>query len=568
MILKNGRIQIQYRISMDIIRSKKTIPRHSDIRPQHLWSEFAQARGTGEKKLQSSPSIPKRNTKARSPLNRKKRHWGQFFIISLALFTLCFTVWSGYFFWKALQTTQQMNGKNSSISSLLKTAATILPTPQKSRNNTPLRGQDTGRINILLLGKATTGYAGEELTDSIIVASIDTVSSKVALLSIPRDLYVSVPESNTFTKINALYRMGLEGKNTSRAYEEGLALSRDSDPTRYIRQSVEEITGLAIHYYLCVDYSAFASVVNALGGINVRVERDILDTRYPGPNYSYQTFRLDKGFHTLDGDTALKYVRERHSDPEGDFGRAKRQQQVMQAIKNKSFSLGTFFNPFTLTSILETLGENIRTDITIGEIESFLSLAKKVDTQNVTNIVLDAWKKESLLRVSHVLSRSGKAFVLIPRAGNYSEIQELAQNVFHYTERESRLISIRNENPTVVIINAGAKATVTKQISKLLSNLGMNTTLITNHSTYYASSNKVIDLTNLRKPYALDEIIKRLPAEKISLAQTDIRLSEAQLEKNDFALIIGSNTSTHYDWEEATEEDIRRYNADEIPINE
>jgi hypothetical protein len=113
--------------------------------------------------------------------------------------------------------------------------------------------------------------------------------------------------------------------------------------------TVTEITGLPIHYFVILDFDGFEKIIDTVGGVRINAERDFLDTRYPGKNYGYETFQLSKGWHSLDGATALKYVRERHADPEGDFGRAKRQQETIRAVRDKVFSVPTFLNPVMIS---------------------------------------------------------------------------------------------------------------------------------------------------------------------------------------------------------------------------
>ena len=254
-----------------------------------------------------------------------------------------------------------------------------------------LRGFSEGRINILLLGTAGKGKPGQNLTDTLMILSLNPQNSQVAFLSLPRDLYVPVPFLNFGTKINSVYQLGLNnaGKDPRAAAE-------------IILKTVEDVTSLKLDYYVILNFDGFEKIIDSLGGINIQNERDLYDSSYPGPNYSYETFELKKGLHHLDGQTALKYARERHADQEGDFGRAKRQQQIMEAAKNKFFSAQTILNVFSLNEIFNALGENIVTDIASEEIAGFLELAKNLDTRNATNVVFDAWKKYSLLKVYHV----------------------------------------------------------------------------------------------------------------------------------------------------------------------
>jgi len=177
-----------------------------------------------------------------------------------------------------------------------------------------------------MLGVAGKGKPGQNLTDTIMIASINPKTNQVALLSIPRDLYVTIPGNNAAMKINAVYQYGLNSTNND-----------EQKASQMLKSAINNITGLDINYYIVLNFDGFTRVVDTIGGVNITSARDIHDARYPGPNYSYETFDLSAGFHHLDGATALQYARERHDDPEGDFGRAKRNKIFFRLPKAKYF---------------------------------------------------------------------------------------------------------------------------------------------------------------------------------------------------------------------------------------
>lgn len=364
----------------------------------------------------------------------------------------------------------------------------------------PLRGEEEGRINILLLGRAGTNHSGKNLTDTIALLSIDTTSNKAGLLSIPRDLYAPIAGSNFFTKINSIYQYGL----------------RENGDGSAIEKTVSFITGVPIHYTVIVDFDGFEKIVDAIGGVTIQNARDIYDPRYPGKNYSYETFELKAGWHTLDGKTALKYVRERHDDPEGDFGRAKRQQEVLQALHDKALDPALFGNIFTIERLLTALGESVRTNITTREMESFLSLGKKIDSQNIGTTVVDAWKKESLLRVAHVDTPSGAAFVLVPRSGTWEEVRDLAGHLLDLSAKQDREERIRAENARILIASnqSGAKNARILQtfLEESLHIASVRTTILPKNQITEGSF--IAEKENLATPYALDALLKALPIEK------------------------------------------------------
>ena len=286
------------------------------------------------------------------------------------------------------------------------------------------------------------------------------------------------------------------------------------------------------------DFDGFEKAINALGGISVDVPRDLIDTRYPGKNYSYETFEIHQGWQKLDGATALKYVRERHADPEGDFGRAKRQQQVMQAVRDKAFSTGTFLNILTLSRLLDALGESVKTDITPEEMESFLSLIRTLDTKNISTTVIDAWQPESLLRVSHIPTPSGNVFILVPRTGNWKEITHLAQHLFEFDGLKQEQAHIESEVPSIRILSAPTQASLAQTLQNFLkTELHFSTITLDTHAFQNAPERSTIqDATGGKKPYSHNALLSRFDLESLSNLSPQVSSNQT-----DFLLTLGED---------------------------
>jgi LCP family protein required for cell wall assembly len=364
---------------------------------------------------------------------------------------------------------------------------------------------------------------------------------------------VSVPDAQLQTKINSVYQ-----------YDVSNLKNNTGSGAELIKKTVTDVTGLPLNYYVVLNFDGFQKVVDDIGGVNIVNGRDIFDANYPGPNYSYETFELSKGFHQLDGATALKYARERHNDPEGDFGRAKRQQQIMQATKNKIFSTGTMLNVFTMNDLLNTLGENIQTDISPDEIASFFELTKKLDTNNINNVVVDAWNADSLLKVSHVQYGPIAAFVLVPRVGNYSEIKDLAKNIFNLNTIKRRKDAIGIEAASITIINSSGDAKIVQRIQKVLQEnfAYKDVTLLASTNKTLSEKTTVYDLTNGQKPFTLDELATRLPAVVSYNSATNIA-QQLQGKKSDLVLVIGKDLIDRYNIEEGTIDDLNNARDDQ-----
>jgi len=400
-----------------------------------------------------------------------------------------------------------------------------------------LKGESDGRVNILLLGRAGEKYPGRNLTDTIMLLSIDTAKQRIGLLSLPRDLFAPIGKSGLSTKLNSLYQIGLNEN-------EGVGI---------LRESVSHITGQPIQYSAMIDFDGFERMIDALGGIQVEVKRDIYDTRYPGKNYSYETFELSKGWQKLDGKTALKYARERHDDPDGDFGRAKRQQDIMQAVRDRVWSMPTILNPFALSSFLQSLGESITTDIAPEEVGRFVELARKLDTKNVSTIVVDAWKKESLLRVSHINTANGRAFILVPRSGTWSEIQDAAKHLFEENIRSKREATMKDEAAHILIVTTPAYRTSAEALTADLRETfpGASVKLESRSTLEKTTETAIIqDMRGLRTPYTLDSLVARygLDPGTVSEAATPTGRGDADLvilyTRSGFAPFTAPDTET------------------------
>ena len=483
---------------------------------------------------------------------RRRRKLALKIIFGAAMLVLAFGIAYGMFFvYKLLTLEKKINPAESNKVTFLQTARSLVSPPDIN-----LKGMEKDRINILLLGIAGKGKPGQNLTDTMMIASINPKNNQVALLSIPRDFYVKVPGLNFQSKINSVYQYGL---NTYKESEKAAEL---------VSETVKDITSLDMDYYVVLDFDGFQKIIDSVGGINIMNERDIYDRSYPGPNYSYETFSLAKGFHQLDGATTLKYVRERHDDPEGDFGRAKRQQQVLQSTKNKVFSTATMLNVLALNNLFNALGETIQTNIKAEEITGFLELSKKLDTQNINNLVLDAWNKESLLKVTHVLYGNINAFVLIPRVGNYSEIKEVAENIFDLNKIKRRREAIAEESAEIAIINQSGNWALTGKIKKLLAdNLSYkNVVMLNNPSNTQEEKSVVYDLTNGIKPFTLDELVEKLPASP-SYEENPFLRKLLVDKKTDMVISLGKDLVDIYNVEEGTIEDLNKARDDQESIN-
>jgi LCP family protein required for cell wall assembly len=309
----------------------------------------------------------------------------------LGLLALAVAVISGgWVGWKVYAAAANATGNNNPLQLL----SVFTPTQLKESN---------GRVNVLVAGYSVNdpGHDGASLTDSIMVLSIDPTTKKAVTISVPRDLWVDIPGFG-YQKINAAY------------YDGGMPL---------LQQVVEQALGISINYYSLINYTAVKDAVNAVGGISVNIASS--DPR--GLYDPYTNLQLSNGWHTLDGQTALNLARARGDGPgsygfsNSDFDRMKNQQLILLALKDKAGS--ALSNPLKIAGIASALGDNVRTDMNIGEMETLYSVSKGISDANIQNLSLNSIDGQNLL--ASYTSMDGQE-ALIPADGmdNYTQIQQ------------------------------------------------------------------------------------------------------------------------------------------------
>jgi LCP family protein required for cell wall assembly len=233
------------------------------------------------------------------------------------------------------------------------------------------------RLNILLIGVDSGPGRLHALTDTLIVVSLDPVGKHVSMVSIPRDM-VGVPLGNgkTFApKINSLL-----------SFADHNAKTFPGGGTKALERAVGTLLGIPIHYYARVSLGGFVRMVDAVGGVDLSVARPLADPAYGGygvgPGWS-----VTKGAHHFDGANALAYARIRKSDGESDFTRADRQQEVLVAIRNASVKGNLVFR---LTSLLDAVGDTVRTDLPADRLPALAALAEEIGGGNTTRVVIRA----------------------------------------------------------------------------------------------------------------------------------------------------------------------------------
>ena len=359
---------------------------------------------------------------------------------------------------------------------------------------TSLRSEGSGRINILLLGIGGGTHDAPDLTDTIMIASIDPVNNKADLLSIPRDLWVQVSGHGSM-KLNAVYETGkyaylhrIDNSNTNHlAIAAGFALAD---------QVISGILGVTVNYTALVDFQAFRQAVDAVGGVTVDVSSRLYDPTMAWENNG-DPILAEPGVQSFDGKHALIYVRSRETT--SDFARGERQRSVLVALKDKILTLGTLSNPVKISELISTFGDNVQTDLSLDEMSQLASLIKDIPNSQVASIDL-ASQSHSYVTTDHV----GDQSVVRPLTGffNYNAIQSYVR---------SMLVDgyIARERARVVVL--ASTVAVAAHAADMLRNFGYNvvhTGVVPAPDTAVTTS--LTDLSSGRDPYTAHYLAERL----------------------------------------------------------
>ena len=282
-----------------------------------------------------------------------------------------------------------------------------------------------GHTNVLIVGVGGEGHDGENLTDTMIVASIDHKNNLVPMLSIPRDIYVENDMVGWGTRINGVYEYIYDETENHE-----LAMSE-------LIHEIELMLDIPIHYYAKIDFQGFVDVVDALGGVEITLDGSFYDPFYPADyptdEQPFQEFHLPSGTQTLTGEDALKYVRSRKTT--SDFDRAARQQEIIQAIKDKALSLGFLANPGKIKNMTEAISNNFETNIDSSSLLTLASMASDFSSDSIlTEVLNDAAFQTGGFFYTPEREDYGGAFVLVPYAGDFSEVQLFAQLYFYHPQ--------------------------------------------------------------------------------------------------------------------------------------
>jgi LCP family protein required for cell wall assembly len=266
---------------------------------------------------------------------------------------------------------------------------TPLSTPPPNATEAPVEAtlppwDGKGRLNVLLIGSDRRPHEGSYNTDTLIVASVDPKTGQVAMFSLPRDTVgiplPNVPARSVFgptwnRKINALFQ---QARARPDLFPGGKASGYQA-----LKDTLGNLYGIRIQYFVEVDFPGFQKVVDALGGVTINVQVPVVDDGYPGDHGQLRVY-IPTGVQHMSGTDALVYARSRHGS--SDFDRAARQQRVILSLRQQA-DFGALANPGVLSALVSATKGAVKTDFPVARLPQLIELAQRIDIGNVRSFV-------------------------------------------------------------------------------------------------------------------------------------------------------------------------------------
>lgn len=388
--------------------------------------------------------------------------------------------------------------------SLLAQAQTPIPPPPVPAIDSP----DDDVLNVVLVGAATFNDANIGLTDSLHLLSFNPRTRHVALIGLPRDLYVYVPHVGTMAKLNQAYTLGAGSIGGASA----------------LKQTLLYNLGVHVDYYARLNFNGFRRLIAQLGGVTLSVDCAIQDWRLKSPELdvndpeNWEMFTLENGVHEMDADLALWYVRSRRTTLETDRGR--RQHDLLRAIWRKLREQDVLTN---LPALWETWTRYVETDITLNDaltwLPSFLQLEThriRYETFTLNREVTNAYTPDNDRRFIFVPQHDAIASLL--RAALFPSEQELSERA-----------------PLVGVVNVTGVAGYARVAAERLELEGFRTVILSERASP-RQWNLIIDYTGQDKGNPIDRLRRAL-----ATTVEGVRNEPTALREVDYKVYLGTN---------------------------
>lgn len=400
----------------------------------------------------------------------------------------------------------------------------------------PLKTDANGRTNLLIFGTAEDDgdkHGGPNLTDSIMIVSFKKDDDDMAMINLPRDLWVKLERPCVVgyqQKLNTVYFCGSDDGKNEKAGAEALM------------RKVTEITGLDLHYYTHINFGGVIALVNAVDGVDVDVQGygpvpygvkpgSILDRNFDWKcAYKCYYVKYEPGLHHMDGEHALAFIRARNANggyglPNANYDREKNQQKVINSLIKKMLKVGTITDINKFNKIFDALGDNLRTNVATDEIRSIIALAKKLNNQTARSISL---VKDGQRVVANGSSPNGLS-VVRPIAGlfDYSAIKK-------YLNKELNDAGLSEEAAKIAVLNAGQEVGAAARLAAKLKEAGLEVIEVGNAPKSCLGQSLTLFSFSQTKPRTLAKLRKVSGAVKAN-CEADFSYNKTL----DFIIVIG-----------------------------
>jgi len=381
---------------------------------------------------------------ARNPLKRALSSFLMVILVSGAMY-------SAYLYFSTIRTL----ASRTSLPMAEDVAPVTVPQGRAPEQELPDIESKKERINVLLLGidqRDNGTDKGPWRTDTMILVSVDPATQSLSMLSIPRDLWVTIPGYGE-NRINTAHATG-----DIRQYPGGgVALAK---------KTVWYVFGVPVHYYVRINFTGFEKMVDAIGGITIDVKTAIHDDKYPDQNYGTMVVDIPAGVQHMDGKTALQYARSRHGS--NDFDRMGRQQEVILAVRDKVLSLDIPL--LRVPQLIELAGSSIQTDLKLDEIVALAGILRTIDRGNIRQGAVDDTMSTTVVTPQGAMVQMA----------DWDKVNALVAQLFPVTsstaEPTPSLLSIplSNEAARIRVQNGTVTANLAEEAAKGLRENGFN----------------------------------------------------------------------------------------------
>lgn len=397
----------------------------------------------------------------------------------------------------------------------------------------PLKQDHNGRTNFLLFGTESDNihseHGGPLLTDSLMVVSYNNNTKQASMISVPRDLWIKHEKTcfvGNYSKINTVYQCGSDsGKNQKTGAE-------------FLIRKISQVIGLDIQYYVHIQFQAVIQLVDAVGGVEVIIEspdpRGIYDPNFDWQcNYQCNLVKYKNGpTGLMNGQKALALMRARNAQggyglPNSNFDREDNQRKVLIALAKKITGSSVVTDIEKMSSILEALGNNLRTNLNTKEVRSMMATMKEIANQFETNSI----ESISLIEVVKNDSINGQS-VIVPIDGI-----EQYRIVHNFIQKHLNGQSFIKEKPSVVVLNGSKISGMAQKLADQLAERGFEVVRVGNASEDIQGGGLIFKKTNSEKPQSYSYLQKTYNFIPDSDQQTMYDNESA-----DFVLIIGPDT--------------------------